>query len=325
MTRPLLSIVCPAYQEEHAIPHFHLELLKVLDALSQEYDFEILYSDDGSRDGTLSLLRRLAAEDARVRHVSLSRNFGHQAALTAGLEHAQGDLVIMMDSDLQHPPEVIPQLLAKWKQGAEVVITIRQEDPELSWFKRFSSKAFYTLMRQLSRTEIRPAAADFRLMSRAALQGLLAMSESHRFIRGMVQWLGFPTAEVVFAPRKRVAGQSKYTLRQQLNLGLNGMFSFSQLPLNLAIYLGFLLAIVGCGCFSYWLLQTLREVEINTHFWLLMSGMNLIGGAILFGLGIVGQYVGRIYEQVKRRPVYVLKETGNLAQDRTVQAPRRAA
>ena len=232
LARPRLTVVCPAYQEEAALPAFHAELARVADGLAGEYDVDMLYVDDGSPDGTLAVMRRLAAQDGRVRYVSLSRNFGHQAALTAGLEHATGDLVVSMDTDLQHPPEVIPRLLDGWQAGADVVITVREDDATLGRFKGLASRAFYRLMRAVSRTEIRPAAADFRLMTRPAVQALLGMRESHRFLRGMVQWLGFPTAEVRFDAGRASAGKSKYTFRRQLALGLNGMFSFSRVPLR---------------------------------------------------------------------------------------------
>src|SRR5262249_35018054 len=184
----------PAYEEEDVPPAFHAELCTVLDGLGPGYEVEILYVDDGSRDQTLPLLRRLAASDGRVRYLSLSRNFGHQAALTAGMEHASGDVLITMDSDLQHPPAVIPQLLARWREGHDVVVTLREQDPTLGWFKRVSSDAFYRIMRVLSDTEMRTAVADFRLMSRSAAQALVRMPERHRFLRGMVSWLGYPTA-----------------------------------------------------------------------------------------------------------------------------------
>src|SRR4051794_21515991 len=202
-TRPKLSIVCPAYEEEEVLPRFHPELSAVLDRLGAEYEIEVLYVDDGSRDRTLEVLHRLAAQDARVRYLSLSRNFGHQAALTAGMEHAAGDVLITMDSDLQHPPAVIPQLLQRWREGHDVVVTLREQDPTLSWFKRVSSDCFYKVMRVLSDTELRSAAADFRLMTRPAAQALVRMPERHRFLRGMVSWLGYRTATVYFTPAGR--------------------------------------------------------------------------------------------------------------------------
>jgi glycosyltransferase involved in cell wall biosynthesis len=320
-----LSVVCPAYEEESALPYFHAELMRVLDGLGDEYELEVIYVDDGSRDDTLGSLRRIAADDPRVRYLSLSRNFGHQAALTAGLEHATGDLTITMDSDLQHPPEVIPQLLEEWKRGADVVITVRADDPTLAWSKRFGSKMFYRMMRWVSGTEVRPSAADFRLMTRPAVAALLRMKESHRFVRGMVQWLGFPCREVHFAPRQRVAGKSKYTLRKQLTLGFDGMFSFSKLPLRASLYLGAFLALLGVGCSLWLLIGVIAGFLANPMLWILLAAMNLIGGATLLGVGVVGEYVGRIYEQVKGRPAYFLKETGNL-EARTCEAvPQRVA
>jgi dolichol-phosphate mannosyltransferase len=323
--RPQLSVVCPAYEEESALPIFHAELVRVLEGLNAEFDIEILYVDDGSCDGTLAVMRRLAGDDPRVRYLSLARNFGHQAALTAGLEHAAGDLVITMDADLQHPPEVIPRLIEEWKRGADIVITLRADDPTLAWSKRFSSRLFYRLMRWMSGTEVRPSAADFRLMTRPAVAALLRLKESHRFIRGMVQWLGFSCREVHFTPRQRVAGQSKYTWRKQLSLGLDGMFSFSKLPLRFSLYLGLLLAMIGAGCSIRLLLGLIAGSFSEASLWVVLTAMNLIGGATLVGLGIVGEYVGRIYEQVKGRPEYLLKETGNVASHVCDGVPQRVA
>jgi dolichol-phosphate mannosyltransferase len=301
------------YEEEEALPYFHRVLVEVLDGLASEYDIEIVYVDDGSRDGTLPLLRRMTREDPRVRYHSLSRNFGHQAALTAGLERARGDAVISMDSDLQHPPRVLPQLLEKWRQGHEIVITIRGDDQRLSRFKRLSSKAFYRAMSLLSDTEIRLAASDFRLLSRKAVQGLLQMREQHRFVRGMVQWLGFQPAEIVFTPDERKAGQSKYTLGRMLRLAGDGLFSFSRVPLRLATYLGLVVAAMGVGQSCWFVIQNLRGAEsLPLTMQYLSVVTQLLGGGILCALGCLGEYVGRIHEQVKGRPVYVLKDQSPL-------------
>jgi dolichol-phosphate mannosyltransferase len=304
-----ISVVCPAYQEEEVLPLFHRELTAVLHEVENRYDIEILYVDDGSRDGTLRVIRQLASQDKRVCYLSFSRNFGHQAALTAGLEHARGEAVIMMDSDLQHPPALIPELLAKWQEGFDVVLTIRQDDPELGRFKRWSSKWFYRLMSWLSDTEIRMSAADYRLMSRRALDSLLELRETHRFLRGLVSWLGFRTAEISFVPKNRQAGVSKYTMRRMANLAFDGLISFSKVPLRLSLLLGLmavgfslLLAFYGLVRFSF------APTGLSGTTFLLIS-LYLIGGCILSGLGIVGEYVGRIYEQVKSRPHYVVKET----------------
>jgi polyisoprenyl-phosphate glycosyltransferase len=307
MSAPVkLSVVCPAFNEEEVLPRFHAELCAVLDPLRGEYEVEILYIDDGSRDGTLEVLRRLAA-DARVRFLSFSRNFGHQAALTAGLEHARGDVVVSMDSDLQHPPALLPVLLAKWREGHDLVLTLRQDDPRLSPFKRLSSRAFYRLLRWLSDTEVRAAASDFRLMSRKALDALLQLHETHRFLRGMVNWLGFPTATVPFMPASRAGGVSKYTLRRMLTLALDGMLSFSKAPLRLALLLGALLFLSGLAEGTWALAQALFT-QTASGMGVVLAALFLVGGCVLGALGVLGEYVGRIYEQVKGRPHYLLKE-----------------
>lgn len=314
--KSLVSIVCPAFQEEEVLPLFHGELAAALIPLESDYAFEILYVDDGSRDGTLDVLKLLARQDPRVAYLSLSRNFGHQAALTAGLEHARGDAVISMDSDLQHPPHVLAQLLQTWQQGYDIVITIRADDQRLSLFKRCTSAAFYRVMALLSDTDIRLAASDFRLLSRRALQGLLQLREQHRFLRGMVQWLGFRSAEVPFTPDERRAGQSKYTLRRMLRLAGDGLFSFSRVPLRLAAYLGLAAVGIGAAHSAWYIFQAVRGAErIPLDLEYLILATHLLGGAILAAVGFLGEYVGRIYEQVKGRPIYILKE----------QSPRLAA
>ncbi|MHB1424514.1 MAG: glycosyltransferase family 2 protein [Gemmataceae bacterium] len=302
-----LSIVCPAFEEEEVLPHFHAELCAVLAPLEGEYDIEILYIDDGSRDGTLAYVRRLAAEDARIRYLSLSRNFGQQAALTAGMEHARGDAVITLDSDLQHPPSLIPALLEQWRKGHDVVLTFREDDPRLNYFKRVSSRAFNAVMHWLSDTPVSSAASDYRLLSRKAVDALMRLHEKHRFLRGMVNWLGFRTTTVAFHPSSRGAGATKYTLRRMLALATDAMLSFSKLPLRLALVLGLLLVVLGGGFAVLVLGRSLFGGYISGSQMVLIA-LFLIGGSILCALGIVGEYVGRIYEQVKARPLYLLKE-----------------
>jgi dolichol-phosphate mannosyltransferase len=304
-----LSVVCPAYEEEEVLPHFHQELCAVLGQLEGEYEVEILYVDDGSRDRTLEVLRGLAGQDRRVRYLSLIRNFGHQAALTAGLEHARGDVVITLDSDLQHPPALIPALLAKWKEGYDIVLTIRAEDPGLGFFKRVTSKLFYRLMRLFSDTEIRFAAADYRLMSRRAVDGLTQLRETHRFLRGMVQWLGFRSAEIAFEPGRRRAGASKYNLRRMVNFAGDAIVSFSKVPLRVSTGLGLLAFAFGLLFTGYKIIQyVLLSQEVDLGWAFLLLSVYLFGGCILCVLGLVGEYVGRIYDQVKGRPIYLVKE-----------------
>jgi dolichol-phosphate mannosyltransferase len=307
---PLISLVCPAFEEEEVLPLFHQELSAVLARLQGRFEAEIIYVDDGSCDGTLAVMRDLGRLDTRVRYLSLSRNFGKEAAMTAGLEHAHGDAVIVIDTDLQHPPGLIPLLLEKWQAGAEVVVTVRADDPQWGLFKRVTSRLFYRFLGWMSETEVRMAAPDYRLLSRRAVDGLLAMRERHRFLRTLVQWLGFPTAEVPFRADSRKAGTTKYNVRRLMNLAADAVVSSSTLPLRLATFLGCLGVGTGLVVGGY---ATLRWLFGSGGFdsgwaWLLAS-IYLVGGSILCGLGLVGEYVGRIFEQVKGRPIYVLKET----------------
>jgi dolichol-phosphate mannosyltransferase len=230
------------------------------------------------------------------------------------MEQARGDAVVTMDSDLQHPPALLPALLQKWRDGFDVVLTIREEDPRLGFVKRFTSRLFYRVMRALSSTDIRMAAADYRLLSRKAVNALLRLRETHRFLRGMVQWLGFPAAEVPFRPGGRKAGVSKYGLRRMLNLAGDGILSFSRVPLRVATFLGLAavaLGLIGSAAFAgHWLLSSDNG---GAGWMVLLLATQLLGGSILCALGLIGEYVGRIYEQVKDRPLYVLKDASPAA------------
>jgi polyisoprenyl-phosphate glycosyltransferase len=310
ITKPLLSIVSPVYEEEEALPHFHQALAEVLDQLADEFDAEVIYVDDGSRDGTLPLLRRLVLTDPRVCYHSFSRNFGHQAALTAGLERARGDVVVTLDSDLQHPPALIPELLHQWREGYDVVRTLREEGRGVGRVKRLGSRCFFHLMRLLSDVEVRADASDYQLLSRKALDALLRMQETHRFLRGLVNWLGFPTATVRFRPAARAAGASKFTLFRLTTFAADGLLSFSKAPLRLSFFLGLAVMAVGLFFAAYGASQALAgpgPVEPGST--TVLIALHLIGGAILCALGLVGEYVGRVYEQVKARPLYLLKES----------------
>jgi dolichol-phosphate mannosyltransferase len=306
---PRLSVVSPAYQEEEVLPHFHEALTSVLESLEDNFEVEIIYVDDGSRDRTLGVIRQLADRDPRVRYLSLSRNFGHQAALTAGLEHACGDVVVTLDSDLQHPPALLPTLLEKWREGFDIVLTVRQDDPQVVRFKRYTSLWFYRLMGLISATDIRPAAADYRLMSRQAVDALLRMRETHRFLRGMVQWLGFPVVEVPFQPANRKAGASKYSLRRMVSFAIDGILSFSRVPLRIVLLLGLAAIALGMAAACWAVLGLcLKRGDFELGWPVLLASVNVLGGCILIGLGVLGEYVGRIYEEGKRRPLYLLKD-----------------
>lgn len=301
--RMLLSIVCPAYEEEQVLGTFHAALADAIAPLAVHYQIEIVYVDDGSSDRTFDVIRNLAANDSRVRGFSLSRNFGHQAALSTGLAHARGDAIVMLDTDMQHPPTLIPALVDRWRSGFDIVQTIRADDCKLSWFKRLSSRLFYRAMGYMSDVEIRPAAADFRLMSRRALDALLQMGESHRFLRGMVRWLGFRVAEIPFEPQARQAGVSKYTLRKMLRLAFDGLYSFSRAPLRLAVIAGF--AATGLSLLVSFLYAWTHGGGLPVT--CLLLALHLVPAGLFGAIGVVGEYVWRIHEECKRRPLYVVK------------------
>jgi len=309
-----LSIIAPAYDEEEVLPLFHRELCRVLDALANDCDCEILYVDDGSRDGTLALLRGWAASDARVRYLSFSRNFGHQAAFTAGLGHARGDALVLLDSDLQHPPALIPALLAQWRAGADVVLTRRASDRYVGYVHRQTTRWFARLFRWMSSLPMREDVADYCLLSRQAADSLLTLRETHRYLRGMVQWLGFPTAEVAFEVADRRAGVSKFSPLRLAGYALDALLSFSRVPLRLPLFAGLVFLLIGLGCAARAGLGLLGLGAAPDLRWTgLLVSLHLIGGSLLCALGTVGEYLGRVYEQVKGRPLYLLKETEQTA------------
>jgi glycosyltransferase involved in cell wall biosynthesis len=304
--KPLVSIVCPAFNEEEVLPSFIREIRQVVGQLDGSFAFEVLFVDDGSSDGTLELLRQFARQDRRVRYLSLSRNFGHQAAFFAGMEHARGDVVILMDSDLQHPPALIPVLLDRWREGHDVVVTLRQgERPGL--LHNLAARCFVKLISWLSPLHLRQRMTDHCLLSRRASMDLLRLQETHRYLRGMIQWLGYSVAEVTYQPGDRRAGQSKFTLFRLFAYGLDGLISFTRAPLRLSYLLGMVFLLVGFAVMGRGLLGDVERAEATAipAFWLLAS-LHVVGGSILIALGLVGEYVARIFEQVKGRPHYLL-------------------
>ena len=306
--KPLISIVCPAYQEEAVLPRFHDCLARALAGLEGAYRFEVLYVDDGSSDGTLAQMRLLAATDSRVRYLSLSRNFGKEAALTAGLSHSGGDAVISLDTDLQHPPDLIPELVRQWRAGHDIVRTERRQMHQGSLGRRLSAHLFHRFMRWLNE-ERDVATSDYQLLSRRVVDALGQMPEAHRYVRGLVSWLGFPTCVVPFEVASRAGGTSKFTAGRLLALAGDGVLSFSRLPLRLSLMAGLALLLLGLlegtGVFL-WLL--IRGLPSHWQMHALLTTQLLLTGLTLCGLGVVGEYVGRIYEQVKQRPIYLLKE-----------------
>ena len=305
--RMLLSVVIPCMNEQEALRKTNHQLVSILERIS--LNFELIYVDDGSTDSTAELLRDLQAHDSRLRIIRFSRNFGHQVAITAGLEHSSGDAVVIIDADLQDPPEVILDFVAKWLDGYDVVYGIRTEREGETRFKLWTAKLFYRVIRKLSDTPIPLDTGDFRLMDRRVVDALLSMPERDRFVRGMVSWLGFSQAAVAYRRFPRAAGVTKFSPFKMLRFALDGIVSFSILPLRLATWTGF--AASGLAVLGIILVLLERVVGIAG----LVKGWSsaiitelFIGGAQLICLGIIGEYIGRIYGEAKRRPLYIIKE-----------------
>ena len=302
-----LSVVVPCFDEEAVIGETHRRLVATLEAVP-DLDFELVYVDDGSRDTTLNLLRDLQQADARVRVLALSRNFGHQIAITAGLKCAAGDAVVVIDADLQDPPEVIPEMLDRWREGAYVAYGMRTERDGETRFKRWTARAFYGLLARLTDISMPLDTGDFRLMDRTVVNALLAMPERDRFVRGMVTWTGFRQEPVHFRRPARKAGETKYALGKMLRLAVDAILSFSPAPLRLATWLGFLASgLAVSGIVPVLVLHLFTAVRISGWTPLLIAIL-FLGGAQLVVLGILGEYLGRIYGEVKRRPLYLVKE-----------------
>jgi glycosyltransferase involved in cell wall biosynthesis len=306
----LLSVVAPVYNEEELVERF----VRRACAAVADYTFELVLVNDGSTDATPALLDRMAAEDPRVRVIHLSRNFGHQAALTAGLEHAVGDVVAMIDADLQDPPELIPTMVARWEAGSDVVYAVRRAREGETAFKLATASWFYKLFDKLAQVDLEPNSGDFRLLDRRALDALLTMTERSRFLRGMTVWVGFTQTAVSYERDPRHAGETKYTLRKMLRFSLDAIASFSHVPLQLATYVGLL---------SAGLAFVAIPVVLGLHFagsylpgfGSLTIAILLLGGIQLIALGVIGEYVGRIYDEVKHRPLYIVRDERNRPED----------
>lgn len=307
MDEVLLSVVVPCMNEEEVLRETNRRLVSVLEGIS--LNFEIVYVDDGSTDSTPDLLRELQARDPRIRAVRFSRNFGHQIAITAGLEHASGDAVAIIDADLQDPPEVILDFVAKWLDGYDVVYGARTERDGETAFKLWSAKLFYWLISHLSDTRIPLDTGDFRLMDRRVVDALLSMPERDRFVRGMVSWLGFSQTAVEYRRAPRLAGMTKFSLFKMVRFALDGIFSFSILPLRLATWTGFAASGVAILGIVVVLLDRILGVPGLVKGWSsAMIAQLFIGGVQLICIGIIGEYVGRIYGESKRRPLYIVQE-----------------
>lgn len=303
----LLSVVAPMFEEEEIVARFAERVAAALDGV----DYELILVDDGSQDRTADAMAAAATADPRVKVITLARNFGHQPALTAGLDHARGDAVVMLDGDLQDPPEVIPEMLDHWRNGIDVVYAVRRQRLGETVFKRTSARWFYKLFRRLTRMDLPVESGDFRLMDRRALNALLAMPERSRFLRGMTVWIGFTQAAVPFVRHERTTGVTKYPLRKMLRFSFDAITSFSSAPLQWATFLGFVFSGIAFLAIPLAIVArytNIYERGVPTTIVVVL----LLGGIQLITVGIIGEYVGRIYEEVKHRPLYVVRERINV-------------
>lgn len=310
-----MSVVIPCYNEEGNLRETHRRVSQSVSRAGMGY--EIVYVDDGSRDATPALLRELQAQDPHVRVVYLSRNFGHQFAVTAGLAHARGDAVAIMDADLQDPPEILGEMFRRWEEGYEVVYGVRTDREGETRFKLLTARLFYRLIRWLSDTEIPLDTGDFRLIDRKVVDAIVSMPERDRFVRGMVSWAGFRQTGVPYRRAARFSGETKYPIPKMVRFALDGILSFSVKPLRLSTLMGFVSAGLALLAIVYALIMRLFTLRWVTGWTALIIAILFLGGAQLISLGIIGEYIGRLYGEAKRRPLYLVRET--LGMDASVQ------
>jgi dolichol-phosphate mannosyltransferase len=304
---PLVSIVVPCFNEEEVIAQTVARLRSLCDGLP-DYRWELVFVDDGSRDRTRAMLRDLAAADPRIKVVGFARNFGHQVAATAGIDAARGDAVVLIDADLQDPPEVVPEMVARWREGFDVVYGTRTDREGESAFKLQTARAFYRLLNRLSEVPIPLDTGDFRMMSRRVVDVLRSMPERERFLRGMVSWVGFRQVALPYRRAARAAGQSKYPLRKMVRFAFDGILAFSNRPLGAMLQAGIALASLGAGGVALEILTRLLGRAPTDAWTLIVACTVTLAGVQLLAAGVLGQYVGRIYNAAKGRPLYVVDE-----------------
>lgn len=308
---PKYSFVIPVYNEEKTILELYRRVVGVMERLDGAV--ELMLVNDGSRDRSLQLMRDLHQKDSRICYLSLARNFGHQIAVTAGLNFVRGQVIVILDADLQDPPEIIPDMIEKWRQGYQVVYAQRSQRRKESWFKRFTAYFFYRLLKQLADIEIPTDTGDFCLLDRQVVDVLNSMPERNRYIRGLRSWVGFRQTAIRFKRDPRFAGEVKYTFSKSLALAVNGLVSFSKVPLRISTYVG-LLAAVAAILMAFTVLYWRIFVPNSplTGFTIILVAIFFLGAVQLVSIGILGEYIGRIYEEVKGRPLYTLAEIGGL-------------
>ena len=301
----MISVVIPIMNEEGNVELLTERLKAVLGLYS---NYEIIFVDDGSTDGTLFAIKQVYRADKRFKYLSFSRNFGHQNALKAGLDYAKGDCVISMDGDLQHPPELIPEMVAKWQEGYEVIYTLRQDDPKTGIFKKMTARLFYKLINRLADMEIEQGSADFRLLDRSVVEIVKNLQENPIFFRGLVRWLGFKQYGISYIPQERHWGKTKYSIGKMFKFAVTGITSFSVKPLNLATELGAIIALISFAYGIYAIYIKLFTDESITGWASLLCIISLIGGIQLVTIGVLGEYLGKMFMAQKRRPSYIVRE-----------------
>lgn len=315
--RRTLAVVVPVFNEQAVLPAFHARMTAVLDGL--DLRSHVIYVNDGSSDDTLEIIRCLAEGDARVMLVDLSRNFGKEIALTAGLDHADADAVVVIDADLQDPPELIPELVAHWRDGYDVVYARRTSRDGESAAKKLTAFLFYRLIRKMSRVRIPEDTGDFRLLSRRAVHAVCSMREQHRFMKGLFAWIGYPQVAVPYRRAPRHAGATKWNYWKLWNFALEGITSFTSVPLKVATYIGLASALGAFGYGLYIVLRTLLLGNPVPGYPSLLTAVMFLGGLQLLGIGVIGEYLGRMFNESKRRPLYFLKD--GLPRDGSGAAP----
>jgi polyisoprenyl-phosphate glycosyltransferase len=303
---PVISIIVPVFNEKETLPELMRRLTPVLDSTGEPW--ELILVDDGSRDGSTEIIRELGRQDARVRPIIFARNFGHQIAVTAGLDYSRGKAVVIIDADLQDPPEVILDLIAKWREGYQVVYAVRSEREGESWFKTFTASIFYRLIYRITDVKIPLDTGDFRLMDRAVVNVMNRMREKHRFLRGMSAWVGFQQVGVSYRRAARFAGKTKYPFRKMLKLALNAVTSFSYFPLQVSTYFGFFIASIAILAIPVVIIGRLMGSQAFFGQATTLISVLFLGGVQLICFGILGEYIGRIYDEVKGRPLYIVSE-----------------
>ncbi|CAM4077374.1 MULTISPECIES: glycosyltransferase family 2 protein [Bacillus cereus group] len=317
----LISVVVPMYFEEEVAQECYNRLKSVM--LQNDINYEFVFVNDGSTDRTMEILSEIAANDYRTKIVNFARNFGHQIAVTAGIAAAKGDAIVIIDADLQDPPEVIPELIAKWEEGYEVVYAKRKQRKGETWFKLLTAKYFYKFLNYMSDIDIPKDTGDFRIIDRKVADVFNQMTERNRFIRGMMSWVGFRQTYVEYERDERFAGETKYPLKKMIKFASDGIIAFSTKPLRIVMTLGLLSVLVSIIVLLYTITVKIIGSGTQTGWASIMVAITFFSGIQLLGLGIVGQYIARIYDESKNRPIYIVKETINIEQEETTQTKEK--